>query len=51
MCKMYIPWIYLHNALRCLISDVIHNIGDRVPGKTCSGVEQVHYVMYGEGGV
>ena len=48
---MYTPWIYFHNALWCLIPDVIHDIRDRVPGETCSGVEQMHYIMYVEGGV
>ena len=49
--KPYLPWVYLHDTLRCLISDIIHNVGDRVPGQTRCGVEQVHHFLYGVGGV
>lgn len=46
-----IRWIYLHDALGCLIPDVIHDVGHRVPGETGGGVEQVDYIMNGEGGI
>ena len=48
---MYVRWIYLHDALRCLILDIVHNVRDRVPGETRRRVEQMHYIMNGEGGV
>ena len=48
---IHVRWVDLHDALWCLILDVVHDVGDGVPGKTGRGVEQVHDIVNGEGGV
>lgn len=48
---LHIRWIYLHDTLLRLIPGIVHDVGNGVPGETSCGVEQMHYIMDGVGGV